>query len=96
MATKKKFVVTELGYLEPGRYQPSDKLEAGEVGYIAASIKTVSDLSVGDTITLATSPAAEPLPGYKKANSMVYCGVYPLDGGDYENLKEAVGKAKIK
>ena len=95
MATKKKFVVTELGYLEPGRYQPSDKLEAGEVGYIAASIKTVSDLSVGDTITLATSPAAEPLPGYKKANSMVYCGVYPLDGGDYENLKEALEKLKL-
>ena len=95
MATKKKFVVTELGYLEPGIYQPSDKLEAGEVGYIAASIKTVSDLSVGDTITLATSPAAEPLPGYKKANSMVYCGVYPLDGGDYENLKEALEKLKL-
>ena len=95
MATKKKFVVTELGYLEPGRYQPSDKLEAGEVGYIAASIKTVSDLSVGDTITLATSPAAEPLPGYKKANSVVYCGVYPLDGGDYENLKEALEKLKL-
>ena len=95
MSTKKKFVVTELGYLEPGRYQPSDKLEAGEVGYIAASIKTVSDLSVGDTITLATSPAAEPLPGYKKANSMVYCGVYPLDGGDYENLKEALEKLKL-
>ena len=95
MATKKKFVVTELGYLEPGRYQPSDKLEAGEVGYIAASIKTVSDLSVGDTITLANLPAEEPLPGYKKANSMVYCGVYPLDGGDYENLKEALEKLKL-
>ena len=95
MATKKKFVVTELGYLEPGRYQPSDKLEAGEVGYIAASIKTVSDLNVGDTITLANLPAEEPLPGYKKANSMVYCGVYPLDGGDYENLKEALEKLKL-
>ena len=95
MATNKSFVVTELGYLEPGRYQPSDKLEAGEVGYIAASIKTVSDLSVGDTITLAEKPAQEPLPGYKKANSMVYCGIYPLDGGDYENLKDALEKLKL-
>ena len=71
MATNKKFVVTELGYLEPGSYKPADKLEAGEVGYIAASIKTVSDLSVGDTITTTEKPAKEPLPGYKKANSMV-------------------------
>lgn len=95
MATKKKFIVTELGYLEPGRYQPSKQLEAGEVGYIAASIKTVSDLSVGDTITTTANPANEPLPGYKKANSMVYCGVYPLDGGDYENLKVALEKLKL-
>ena len=95
MASKKKFVVTELGYLEPGSYKPADKLEAGEVGYIAASVKTVSDLRVGDTITLAENPTSEPLPGYKKANSMVYCGVYPLDGGDYENLKEALEKLKL-
>ena len=95
MASKKKFVVTELGYLEPGSYKPADKLEAGEVGYIAASVKTVSDLSVGDTITLVENPADKPLPGYKKANSMVYCGVYPLDGGDYENLKDALEKLKL-
>ena len=95
MATKKKFIVTELGYLEPGSYKPADRLEAGEVGYIAASIKTVSDLSVGDTITTTLNPAKEPLPGYKKANSMVYCGVYPLDGGDYENLKVALEKLKL-
>ena len=95
MATKKKFVVTELGYLEPGNYRPAEKLEAGEVGYIAASIKTVSDLSVGDTITTTENPATEALPGYKKANSMVYCGVYPLDGGDYENLKVALEKLKL-
>jgi len=95
MATKKKFLVTELGYLEPGSYRPAEKLEAGEVGYIAASIKTVSDLSVGDTITTIENPAKEPLPGYKKANSMVYCGVYPLDGGDYENLKVALEKLKL-
>ncbi len=95
MATGKKFVVTEIGYLEPGRYAPSENLKAGEVGYIAASIKTVSDLHVGDTITNALEPANEPLPGYKKANSMVYCGLYPLDGGDYENLKTALEKLKL-
>ena len=95
MATNKKFVITELGYLEPGRYSPSEKLEAGEVGYIVASIKTVSDLHVGDTITRVDNPAKEPLPGYKKANSMVYCGLYPLDGGDYEKLKDALEKLKL-
>ena len=95
MATNKKFVVTELGYLAPGTSVPSDKLTAGEVGYIAASVKNVSDLHVGDTITTVTNPALEPLPGYKKANSMVYCGMYPLDGGDYENLKVALEKLKL-
>lgn len=95
MATNKKFVITELGYLEPGKYTPAEKLEAGEVGYIVASIKTVSDLNVGDTITKVNNPAKEPLPGYKKANSMVYCGLYPLDGGDYERLKDALEKLKL-
>ena len=95
MATNKKFVVTELGYLEPGMYVSSDKLVAGEVGYIVASIKNVSDLHVGDTITLAENPAKEPLPGYKKANPMVYCGLYPLDGSEYEALKEALEKLKL-
>ena len=95
MATNKKFVITELGYLEPGRYAPAEKLEAGDVGYIVASIKTVSDLNVGDTITKVSNPATEPLPGYKKANSMVYCGLYPLDGGDYERLKDALEKLKL-
>ena len=95
MATNKKFVVSELGYLEPGTTVPAEKLTAGEVGYIAASIKNVSDLHVGDTITTAEKPAKEPLPGYKKANSMVYCGMYPLDGGDYENLKTALEKLKL-
>ena len=95
MATGKKFVVTEVGYLEPGTYVPSEKLSAGEVGYIAASIKNVSDLHVGDTITLANAPATEPLPGYKQANSMVYCGLYPLDGSEYENLKTALEKLKL-
>ena len=95
MATNKKFVISELGYLEPGRYAPAEKLEAGDVGYIVASIKTVSDLNVGDTITKVSNPAKEPLPGYKKANSMVYCGLYPLDGGDYERLKDALEKLKL-
>lgn len=95
MATNKKFVVTEVGYLEPGTYVPSEKLSAGEVGYIAASIKNVSDLHVGDTITLANNPALAPLPGYKKANSMVYCGLYPLDGSEYEALKTALEKLKL-
>ena len=95
MATNKKFVVSELGYFEPGTTVPAEKLTAGEVGYIAASIKNVSDLHVGDTITTVENPAKEPLPGYKKANSMVYCGMYPLDGGDYENLKTALEKLKL-
>ena len=95
MATNKKFVITELGYLEPGKYLPAEKLEAGDVGYISASIKTVSDLHVGDTITKVKNPASKPLPGYKKANSMVYCGLYPLDGGDYEKLKDALEKLKL-
>ena len=95
MATKKKFVVTELGYLEPGSYKMADSLQAGEVGYIVASVKTISDLHVGDTITNAANPAETPLPGYKKANSMVYCGLYPLDGSEYEALKVALEKLKL-
>ena len=95
MATGKVFTVTEVGYFGAGSYVPTDSLSAGEVGYIAASVKTVSDLNVGDTITLKSKPAQEPLPGYKKANSMVYCGMYPLDGSEYEPLKEALEKLKL-
>ena len=95
MSNKKAFTVTEVGYFEPGSYSPSDKLEAGEVGYIAASIKSLSDIRVGDTITLKDKPAQEPLPGYKKVNPMVYCGIYPVDGSDYENLKVALEKLKL-
>ncbi len=95
MASNKVFTVTEVGYFEPGSYLPSDKLEAGEVGYIAASIKSLSDIRVGDTITLEENPAKEPLPGYKKVNPMVYCGLYPVDGSDYENLKVALEKLKL-
>ena len=95
MATGKVFTVTEVGYFGAGEFFPTDVLQAGEVGYIAASVKTVSDLHVGDTITLKNKPAKEPLPGYKKANSMVYCGMYPMDGSEYEPLKEALEKLKL-
>ncbi len=95
MSSGKHFTVTEVGYFEPGTYVPTDKLEAGDVGFIAASIKNLSDVRVGDTITLENSPAAEALPGYKKVNPMVYCGLYPMDGSDYENLKIALEKLKL-
>ena len=95
MATGKHFTVNEVGHFGAGEYLPCDELKAGEVGYIAASIKTVSDLHVGDTITHLENPAEEPLPGYKKANSMVYCGMYPLDGSEYEALKDALEKLKL-
>ncbi len=95
MATGKVFTVAEVGYFGAGEYIPTNKLESGEVGYIAASVKTVSDLNVGDTITLKNKPAKEALPGYKKANSMVYCGIYPMDGSEYEPLKEALEKLKL-
>ena len=95
MATQKKFIVTEVGYFAPGEYLPAEMLEAGEVGYIAASVKNVSDLHVGDTITNSINPAEEALPGYKKAVPMVYCGMYPLDGSEYENLKDALEKLKL-
>ena len=95
MATGKKFVVTEVGYFGAGRYIPATELSAGEVGYIAASVKVVSDVHVGDTITKTEKPAKEALPGYKKANPMVYCGIYPLDGSEYESLKTALEKLKL-
>lgn len=95
MATGKDFTVTEVGYFEPGSYTPSKELTAGEVGYIAASIKSLSDIRVGDTVTLSDNPAKEPLPGYKKVNPMVYCGLYPVDGSDYENLKVALEKLQL-
>ena len=95
MATNKTFTVTEVGYFEPGAYAPASELLAGEVGYIAASIKNISDIHVGDTITLKKEPADKPLKGYKKVNSMVYCGLYPVDGSDYENLKDALEKLKL-
>jgi len=95
MASGKTFTVTEVGYFEPGSYSPVESLTAGEVGYIAASIKSLSDIRVGDTITVDDRPAEKPLPGYKKVNPMVYCGLYPVDGSDYENLKVALEKLQL-
>ena len=95
MATNKTYTVTEVGYFVPGSYMPSKELKAGEVGYIAASVKNLSDIHVGDTVTLKNNPADEPLKGYKKVTPMVYCGLYPVDGSQYEELKIALEKLKL-
>ena len=95
MATGADFNVVEVGYMRARSLEPAKELRAGEVGYITASIKTVSEARVGDTVTLADRPAEEPLPGYRKAIPMVFCGVYPADGADYENLKEALEKLQL-
>lgn len=91
MHSGNEFDVTEVGVFNPARL-PVKELTAGEVGYISASIKSVAETKVGDTITLANRPAKEPLHGYKQANPMVFCGIYPADGADYEALKEALDK----
>ena len=91
MATGREFEVTEVGVFTPA-LKPTDELSAGEVGYVSASIKSVSETKVGDTITDADNPAAEQLPGYKQANPMVFCGIYPADGADYESLRDALDK----
>ena len=95
MAGKCEFEVTEVGAYRPLGYAPKDELRAGEVGYIAASIKDIADVHVGDTITLADNPASEPLPGYKPVLPMVYCGIYPADGADYESLRDALEKLRL-
>ena len=95
MATGKTFSVVEVGYFAPGQYMPVQEIKAGEVGYVAASIKSLTDIHVGDTITQKDNPADEPLPGYKKVTPMVYCGLYPIDGSEYENLKVALEKLKL-
>ena len=94
MNNGKDFEVTELGVFTPNLL-PVQELACGSVGCIAASIKQVADCHVGDTVTLATNPAAEPLPGYRKAVSMVYCGLYPTDSKDYENLRDALEKLQL-
>ena len=95
MATGARAEVVEVGYFGAGQFIPCDELSAGMVGYITASLKNVKDTRVGDTITNAASPCAEPLPGYKKVNPMVYCGMYPADGAKYPDLRDALEKLQL-
>ena len=95
MATGARAEVVEVGYFGAGQFIPCDELEAGMVGYITASLKNVKDTRVGDTITNAAKPCAEPLPGYKKVNPMVYCGMYPADGAKYPDLRDALEKLQL-
>jgi len=94
MASHKEYQIDELGVLSPNQI-PVEELHAGEVGYLAAAIKTVEDARVGDTITLATTPAEEPLPGYAEAKPMVFCGLFPTDSDQYEDLRDALNKLKL-
>lgn len=94
MATGKVFDVTEIGCFRPMMVE-TEKLEAGDVGYLAGSLKSVSDVRVGDTVTTAENGAAEPLPGYRGAKPMVFCGLYPVDSSDYDNLKDALEKLQL-
>ena len=95
MATGAEFDTVEVGYFGAGQFIPCDELTAGMVGYITASIKNVRDTRVGDTVTDALRPCAEPLPGYKKVNPMVYCGMYPADGAHYADLRDALEKLQL-
>ena len=95
MNTGAEFVVTELGYFHPGEFVPSKALLTGEVGYICASIKNVRDTAPGDTVTLADAPADEPLQGYKPIQQMVFCGLYPVDGAKYPDLRDALEKLQL-
>ncbi len=95
MATGAKADVVEVGYFGAGQFIPCEELSAGMVGYITASLKNVQDTRVGDTVTDANRPCAEPLPGYKKVNPMVYCGLYPADGAKYPDLRDALEKLQL-
>jgi len=95
MASGSQYEVVECGYLRPFGLEPAQELSAGEVGYFTASIKNVRDTRVGDTVTDAHRPAASPLPGYKKANPMVFCGIYPADGARYDDLRDALEKLHL-
>ena len=95
MATGAKAEVVEVGYFGAGQFIPCDELSAGMVGYITASLKNVKDTRVGDTVTNALEPCDEPLPGYKKVNPMVYCGLYPADGAKYPDLRDALEKLQL-
>ncbi len=95
MATKKEFDVVEVGVFGPGQFIPCEELSAGDVGYLTASIKNVKDTRIGDTVTLVKNPVAEALPGYKKVQSMVYCGIFPADGSKYQDLRDALEKLQL-
>ena len=95
MATSAEYKVVEVGHLRPTRFEPCEELSAGDVGYFTASIKNVADTQVGDTVTEAARPAAEPLPGYAPARPMVYCGIYTEDGSKYPDLRDALDKLKL-
>ncbi len=95
MASGAQFTVVEVGYMRATSMESTSELTAGEVGYITASIKTISDATVGDTVTTADNPASEALPGYRRAQPMVFCGVYPADGADYEALRDALEKLQL-
>ena len=95
MATGAVADVVEVGYFGPGQFIPCEELSAGMVGYITASLKNVKDTRVGDTVTNAEEPCSEPLPGYKKVNPMVYCGLYPADGAKYPDLRDALEKLQL-
>ena len=95
MATNKEFDVVEVGAFGAGQFIPTEKLQAGDVGYLTASIKNVRDTHTGDTVTLANNPVKEALPGYKKVNSMVYCGIFPADGSRYQDLRDALEKLQL-
>ncbi|MDM8200100.1 MULTISPECIES: translation elongation factor 4 [Allofournierella] len=95
MATGAEFTLVEVGRMGATSLTPCDKLQAGEVGYLTASIKTVQDTRVGDTVTLVSNPTPEPLPGYRKVTPMVFCGIYPVDGSQYPDLKDALEKLQL-
>ncbi len=95
IATNKEFEVVEVGFFGPGKFMPTDKLVAGNVGYFTASIKNVKDTQIGDTVTLVSNPTTEPLEGYKTVNPMVYCGLFPVDGAKYQDLRDALEKLQL-
>jgi len=95
MATGAKFNVVECGFLHATSIEPRNELVAGEVGYIAAAIKSINDARVGDTVTTTKDPAKEPLPGYRTVNPMVFCGIYPVDGSKYGDLRDALEKLQL-
>jgi len=95
MATEKVFDVVEVGVFGPGKFIPCDELRAGDVGYLTASIKNVADTRIGDTVTGADNPTDDPFPGYKKANPMVFCGIFPSDGAKYPELRDSLEKLKL-